>query len=386
MKIAVVCPYDMDRPGGVQSHIADTARVLQGLGHDITIIAPSLSEGALPDRLSGVPIRRFGRGRKIPFGGTKFEIAMARGDEHTALKRFLDEARFDLIHYHTIWSPLLPLQVFFASKSANVATFHDTPSISFSGRILKRVFSLMSRFLLKRMDGAIAVSQSPRAHLRPPPDLPVHIIPPCTDLLGFTDTQPKEAGGKTEVDILFLGRLEQRKGARILLEAYRLLKEKGSAVRLTIAGSGEEEPMLRDYIEQYRLADVRFLGPFTDSEKPGLYAACDIFCAPSPFGESFGIVLVEAMASARPVVAAANSGYRTVMTGKAAQFLTPPGDAKAIAEKLKLLVDDAQLRREMGQWGRREALRYDARAVAPRILDIYAEAIKRKAARVRNGI
>jgi len=386
MKIAIVCPYDMDRPGGVQGHIVDTARAMQALGHDITIIAPVLSAGILPDNLEGVPIRRFGRGRDLHLGGTKFEIALARGHEHEALKRFVADSAFDVIHYHTIWSPLLPLQVFLVSRCANVATFHDTPATDFTGRVLRRLFSLWSWFLLRSLDSAIAVSQSPRAHLRPPKDRPIHIIPPCTDLQQFGATPLKDPVETAPVEILFLGRLEKRKGADILLEAFRLLKEKGAAIRLTIAGRGHEEAALRASIAQHDIRDVRFVENFTDEEKKTLYAACDIFCAPSPFGESFGIVLAEAMASGRPAVAAANTGYQTLMTGKAAQFLVPPGDAHALAESLNRLVGDARLRREMAEWGREEAMRYDARAIAPRILDIYREAIERKASKARNGI
>src|SRR5262249_15060648 len=150
----------------------------------------------------------------------------------------------------------------------------------------------------------------------------------CTDLRPFSapSLRPRRyADGR--INILFLGRLEERKGLPVLLSAYERLCADGLPVRLLIAGAGEEEQALRRFVLEHKLRDVVFIGAFEDSERAGWYSTCDIFCAPSLYGESFGIVLAEAMASGKPVVAAANAGYRTLLTGEAARFLVPPGDA-----------------------------------------------------------
>jgi phosphatidylinositol alpha-mannosyltransferase len=177
------------------------------------------------------------------------------------------------------------------------------------------------------------------------------------------------------VTLLFVGRLEPRKGVMVLAEAYRRLCADGLPVRLVIAGGGDEEPKLRRFVARHSLPEVVFAGRFEDADAVAVYASGDIVCAPSPYGESFGIVIAEAMASGRPVVAAANRGYRTLLTGEGAQLLAPPGDAEAFYRRLKALVLDPALRARMGAWGRVEARRYDCRQIAPRLVDIYRHAM-----------
>jgi phosphatidylinositol alpha-mannosyltransferase len=286
-------------------------------------------------------------------------------------------------HYHALWTPFLPFQAFACSPSPRVVTFHDTPPDGFSGAVSRAALSALSRMLLPHIDAAIAVSEAPRAHLRPAPGQTVWIAPPCTDLARFGEAPAPAAAPGRPVTILFVGRLEPRKGVMLLAEAYRRLCADGLAVRLVIAGSGEDEPRLRRFVADHGLTDVVFAGRFEDADAVGVYASSDIVCAPSPYGESFGIVIAEAMASGRPVVAAANHGYRTLLTGKGAELLAPPGDAEGLYRKLKPLVQDPELRAAYGAWGREEARRYDCRQVAGRLMDIYrhAMAVPRPAAR-----
>ena len=143
-------------------------------------------------------------------------------------------------------------------------------------------------------------------------------------------------------------------------------------------GGGAEEARLKQYVAHNAVPDVNFLGRFKAEDAPALYAGCDIFCAPSLYGESFGIVLAEAMASGKPVVAAANRGYRTVLAEAGAHCLSAPGDVEALRHRLDSLAADADLRRRLGAWGELEALRYDCRAIAPRMVDVYEEAIVRR--------
>jgi phosphatidylinositol alpha-mannosyltransferase len=236
------------------------------------------------------------------------------------------------------------------------------------------VFRNLSRVLLPRFEAVLIPSDAPRGHLVAGPGQTIRAFPPCTDLRVFRDALPQPGFADGRVNILFLGRLEPRKGALLLLEAFRLLcEESGPAARLIIAGSGAQEAALKAYARKNDLSAVVFAGAPADAAP--WFAAADIFCAPSPHGESFGIVIAEAMASGKPVVAAANPGYRTLLTGAAAQFLVTPGDARALARALAVLAGDAGLRRRLGAWGRQAALDHDCRALAPALEAIFRDAI-----------
>ena len=374
LKIAQVCPYDLDRPGGVQTHVRDTAAALGELGHEVTILAPKARMGPAWTRLSpNVTVLRIGSARAISWSGTRFEASIAWGYQHARLKAAMRRGGFDVVHVHTPWAPLLSIQAFACGPGAKVVTFHDTPPDTVGGAISKTILRGLSRLLLPHVDEAIAVSEAPRAHLWAPSDRSISITPPCTDLSRFAAAG--SVGGRARVSLLFVGRLEPRKGVHVLLAAYRRLCEEGLPVTLTIAGGGSEEAALRSYVERHELPDVRFLGGFDDAHATALYGACDIVCAPSLYCESFGIVIAEAMAAGKPVVAAANRGYRTLLQAHADELLAPPGDAEVFADRLRRLVLDRELRARLGAWGRAEALRYDCRTVAPELVATYRRAM-----------
>ena len=387
LKIAQVCPYDLDRPGGVQRHIRDTSAALGELGHSVTILAPRIGSGpALSTLAPNVRVLRLGRAHVMRFSGTRFEASVAWGYQHRRLKAAMRAGAFDVAHFHTLWSPLLPMQAFACSPAASVVTFHDTPPDTVGGVLSKAALSAVSRMLLPRIDQAIAVSEAPRSHLRPPSGRAIRIAPPCTDLRRFSGQATPTTAPDAKVTLLFVGRLEPRKGVIVLLRAYRRLCREGLPVRLLIGGEGTEETALRQYVSRHALPDVSFLGRFGDADAPGLYAACDIACAPSPYGESFGIVVAEAMAAGKPVVAAANRGYSTLLAAHADMLLAEPGDADAMYRRLRALVIDPGLRRRLGEWARAEAHRYDCRTVAPDLVDVYRQAIGMPSRNPRRGV
>ena len=378
MKIGIVCPYDIHRPGGVQAHILDCARHMEALGHEVRVIAPgpaaALDEGE-------TRILYFGQSRPITFNETFFEVSIVRGHELSRLGEALRREAFDVLHFHTIWTPLMSFQIFKRSRTANVATFHDTPPDSFSGRLTKRLFWLLSQYLLRKLDGAIAVSPSPARHLAKVRGREVAILPPTIDYSRYLAPHQPMPGYRDDdrVVLLYLGRLEARKGVFVLLEAYRRLRGEGARVRLIIAGGGEDRAGVEAFVAEHGLRDVDLVGRVPEEEKHRWYATADIFCAPATHGESFGIVLVEAMASGKPVVAARNAGYASVLTGPAAAFLATPGDAGELGDKLARLAADAERRAELGAWGREEAMRHDVTAVVPKLLEIYQAAIAGRA-------
>lgn len=370
MKILVVCPYDIDRPGGVQRHILDTGAALAELGHDVTLLAPLTATPPMAPP-PGVTIERLGRSRVIGLGGTRFEISLPLGAERRRLRALMQTGGFDIACFHTAWTPFLaPLALKYFPGPA-VAMFHDTPGNGPVGRIMSALFRRISKVLLPRFEAILTPSKSPQGHLVAAPGQRMEVFPPCTDLRRFRDTPPQPGFTGGPLNILYLGRLEPRKGARILLEAYRQLCETVPGVRLIVAGAGPEEQALRAYAAD--LPDVVFVGAPIDAAP--WFAAADIFCAPSPYGESFGIVIAEAMSAGKPVVAAANPGYRTVLTDEAARFLVPPGDVPALADALRILVQDTDLRARLGAWGRATAPSYDCRTQAPILVEIFREAI-----------
>ena len=376
LRIAHVCPYDLERPGGVQAHIRDTAAALGELGHEVTIVAPKMRPGAGVERITPkLRIVRLGGAHAMRFSGTRFEASLALGGQYGRLRAAMRPGAFDVVHFHTLWSPLLPFQAFACSPAPSVVTFHDTPPDTVGGAMTRLLLGGLSRLLLTRIDEAIAVSEAPRAHLKPPAGRNIHLSPPCTDLRRFAKGVRTESATDDAVTLLFVGRLEPRKGVMVLLQAYRRLCADGLPVRLVIAGAGSEEAVLRRYVAHHKLPNVEFRGRFSDEDAPALYAACDIACAPSPYGESFGIVIAEAMAAGKPVVAAANRGYRTLLADHASELLAPPGDDEAFYARLRGLVLDSDLRHRLGAWAKAEAQRYDCRTIAPELVDIYRRAI-----------
>jgi phosphatidyl-myo-inositol alpha-mannosyltransferase len=387
LKIAQVCPYDVYRPGGVQHHILDLAAALQRMGHDVTILAPRANGKTTraKSRASHLhSIVQVGNASLLAHNQTSWELTVL-GNQRKRLSEVLQTGRFDVIHFHTLLTPFLPFQIFRRSQSANVASFHDVPPETPTGTVHRVLSHSLGRWLMPKLDGIILASEvQKRVHRTD--HLPTSVVlPPCTNLRRFEiSDRPVERYRDHRVNILFLGRLEPRKGAMVLLQAYHGLCRRGLPVRLLVAGDGPERPSLDLFVRKHCISDVVFLGEIDDGDVPRWYATCDIFCAPSLYAEGFGIVISEAMASGKPVVAAANAGYRTLLHGKAAQFLAKPGDVEAIGGRLETLISNQLLREQLGNWGRSEAKRYDSHTLAPQFEVIYERAIRARLHRLKH--
>ena len=372
MKIAIVCPYDYYGHGGVQIHIHDCAYALRNMGHTVKIIAPAASKQSNDD----TDLILLGSCRKIRFNQTEFDISIIRSNEKKKLENILKNEKFDIMHFHTIWSPLLPLQVLCLSNCARVGTFHDTPPDNWVGKITRGVFYLLSLVFLRYLDEVIAVSEAPLKHLARITGKHIHILPPCTNLDIFSpNAKPLKSYSDNRVNILFLGRLDKRKGLLILLRAYQKLLGDNLKVRLLIAGQGMEFDNIRRLIQAENIPYVEMLGHIQESDKPACYASCDIFCAPAPCGESFGIVLVEAMASGKPVIAAANAGYSKILSEMSDFCLVQPHNVDSLYIKLKNLIQDTTLQNKLGEWGIKEAKKYNSGALIDKYLQIYQNAL-----------
>lgn len=374
MKIVEVCPYDMTRHGGVQNHIRDLGKWLVGQGHEVRIVAPP----AMPGR--AVPgIDHVGRSRRISISGTVTEISYLSGAQRRTLARELTAWGADVLHLHTPWTPLIPWQVWNACRLPTVVTFHATlPERSLKG-LSGWFYRSAARYFQQRAGASVVPSPSPLPVLQTGPGIAApRILAPTVDLEPWREAREEEwPSGPLAPHVVFLGRLEHRKGVDVLLRAWPRVLESLPAARLTIAGNGEQFALVDEAMKKpWGKAITYRRAPDFDNARR-LVASADIFAAPAPYGESFGIVLVEAMSAGAVPVAAANSGYATVLDGPGAGLLVPPGDSDAFARKIVELGGDLARLLEMRNWGREHAAQFDVREVGPAYLELFEEVARR---------
>lgn len=371
MKIVQLCPYAMSRPGGVQRHVRDLAGWLRAQGHDTRIVAPP-APGAAP-RADG-QLCEIGHARPISLHGTGFEISLAAPWAVRRLARELRGWGADLVHMHTPWTPMLVWQMWRALALPTVTTIHATLPGPDGRGLHDRYIRRAARHFLRHSIAVTAPSQAPVAMLEGlAPGVAIEVLPPAVDLSGWralADTG-REGG---PIRMVFLGRLEERKGVPILLEAWRQVSETVPGLHLTVAGEGALRSMVETAVARDASGRLTYAGHPDDADARALVAAADLFLAPAPYGESFGIVLAEAMSAGAVPIAAANPGYASVLTGPGADLLVPPGDAAALAARIRDLTGDPTRRAALRDWGRGHAEGFDIRAVGPAYLDLYARA------------
>ena len=371
MKIALVSPYDYPYPGGVTEHIAALDQHFRALGHATRIIAASSTDaGVLGDHV----IKVSGAVSPIPFSGSTARITPSPL-VYRRVKQILQQEKFDVVHVHEPSVPVLSLAVLRHSHALNVGTFHayreSNPVYEVMGRLIKRA--------LNRLDGRICVSEAVRDYITHYFPGDYVIIPNGIDCARFAspDIQPIERYDDGRPNILFVGRMEKRKGFRHLMRAYSYIKQAIPDVRLIVVGAfGDKEkaPFVR-YARARKLRGIHFVGYVSPEELPRYYRTATVFCAPSTGFESFGIVLLEAMAAGVPIVASDIAGYRSVLEDGAEGFLTPSGDAQALARALFNLFHDPARRAQMSEHGKRKAVQYDWSIIAQRVLTYYDELI-----------
>jgi phosphatidyl-myo-inositol alpha-mannosyltransferase len=369
MKIALVSGYDFPYPGGVTEHIAHLYHRFAALGHDVSIVAPSSTRHPLPERLI-----RVGNVFSMSGNGSVARISMSFRIAQQ-IRTVMRREQFEVVHIHEPVLPMLPLFTMRFSETLNVGTFHACWKRNFSYLWTK---PMVQHFFMTRLHGRIAVSEAALKFASRYFPAEYTIIPNGIEVDRFSDeTPPVQALRDGKLNILFVGRLEKRKGLDHLLSAFTMVKTAVPKARLVVVGGGSALPRYREYVESEGLRDVYFTGFVPESDLPRYYRSCDIFCSPATGGESFGIVLLEAMAAGKPVVASDIEGYRGVLDDGAQGFLVPPKDEAALAHALVQLLIDGQLREEMGQLGRSKAAWYDWSRVATQVLDFYDETARR---------
>jgi phosphatidylinositol alpha-mannosyltransferase len=371
VKIGVVTPYIYPLPGGVNDHVHYLVRELRERGHDVKII--TASHGFQPSREGDVI--RLGKGFSVPSNGSVGNITISPRF-NSQVRDLLRAERFDLLHFHEPFVPFLSLVTLRQSRSVNIATFHAYAGWSLAYQFGRRFLGMYGR----RLHGRIAVSAAARhfADRYFPGDYKV--IPNGVDLDRFEGVEPIARWMDGTKNIFFVSRLESRKGVMDLLKAYRLLRKVGCDCRLLLAGAGPLDKQVRRYLMTRRTGDVELLGRVSEEEKARLFATADVFVAPATGRESFGIVLLEAMASGKPIVASDIHGYRSVVRRGEQGLLVPPGDSRALAGALARLLSDDELRARMGASGRERARQFSWPSVVAKVEAYYEFVIRRLAA------
>ena len=375
MKIGIVSPYAYPRPGGANSHIRETYEQLRDLGHEVRIITAPWGDD--PPARDVIPI---GRAIAIPFNGSIGRITLSLRLDWL-VNRMLKREQFDIIHHHEPLVPVLSLQILQSARCAQVATFHAAGGFSFSywaGRVIGQHF-------LSKLDGRIAVSSAARHFVSRYFPASYEIIPKGVDTDFYAKARPFPEYRDGKINLLFVGRFEPRKGATYLLRAYAALKARHPELRLILAGVGPQDGELHRIVRRERLSDVLFAGRVSDEDKARFYQTADIFCAPSTGQESFGIVLLEAMAAGVAIVASDIHGYKRVVQRNISGLLVEPREPDAIAAGIEKLILDPELRRRMAEAGLRRATNYDWSHVTRELVAFYEEAIRQHKARMAAG-
>ncbi|TAH32207.1 glycosyltransferase family 1 protein [Candidatus Saccharibacteria bacterium] len=370
MKIGLVLPYNIAKGGGVKEVVLALYDGLAQKGHDVVIITPQPREPYEHDT------------RKVIFLGTAADFKMPSTTGQISASVMTDEIdamleaeAFDVIHFHEPWVPVLSRQILSRSQTVNVATFHAKLPETPMSRTMAKVITPYTKPLLKHIDQFTAVSDAAAEYVRSLAPVDVEIIPNGINLSHFKPRKVtrKEAGLTTAPTILYIGRLERRKGVRHLLDAFRLLHDLQPEARLVIAGDGVDREKLELYVEDLGLEkSVTFLGYIDDAKKLELLQTADLFCSPALYGESFGIVLLEAMASGLVTVAGDNPGYKSVMQGLGNISLENPKSTAEFANRLHLLLNDEELRKLWKKWAKETVVQYDY----ARVVDLYERAYK----------
>jgi phosphatidylinositol alpha-mannosyltransferase len=361
MRIGMVCPYTWDVPGGVQEHIKDLAVALMGLGHEVSVISPADDDTPLPGYV--VPA---GRAVPVPYNGSVARLAF--GPLSAArVRRWVKEGGFDVLHVHEPAAPSLSLLACWVADGPIVATVHTANPRS---RVMHAAY-LALQTALEKISGWIAVSEAARTTLVEHMGGDAVLIPNGVTVSRYEKASPLP-GWPGEGGVLgFLGRMEEpRKGLDVLLRAFELLAARRPGLRLLVAGPGDLDEVRAKVPEAIRDRLI-LLGQVTQEDKARFYHSVDVFCAPNTGGESFGVVLIEAMAAGAPIVASDLDAFQLVLRDGRAGELFPAGDPAALAAAASRLLDDPSLRARLSAAATDAVRAYDWPMVARDVVKVY---------------
>jgi phosphatidylinositol alpha-mannosyltransferase len=370
MKIGIVTPYAYPLPGGVNDHVGSLYRVLRSRGHDVRIITSS--HGL--QKASEGDIIRVGKGFSVPFNGSMGTITLSP-TYLAQMRTILERECFDVLHYHEPFVPFLSLVTLTLSTSVNVGTFHAFGGLSISYEFGKRMLGHYAG----KLHGRIAVSPAARHFISRYFPGEYKIVPNGVEPGRYQRAVPIARYRDGVPNILFVGRMEPRKGLIHLLRAFRKLQRDGVRARLLLVGTGPGEREARRYVLTRQLDDVEFLGRVSEAQKAQLFKTADIYVSPATGRESFGIVLLEAMSAGAPIICSDIHGYRGVVRRERDGILVEPGNADALATSIRRLIDDPALRAQLSRAGEERAQLFTWERVGQAVEEYYGFVIRRLA-------
>jgi len=372
MKIGLVCPYNIALGGGVQEQVKAMQTELARRGHEVIMLTPQPRVPYVDD------------GRQVIFLGSVADVKNPLGTVSPVsvsvltdeIDSVLEREQFDLLHFHEPWVPVLSRQILNRSNTVNVATFHAMLPDTRMAQTVGKVFTPYTKPMLRHIDAFAAVSEGAAQYLLGLADVPVEIIPNGIDLKHYRRrAAPGPVAGHDLKTILHIGRLENRKGVKYLIQAFAHLQARQPNIRLQIAGAGPDREKLEQEVRELGAQHVEFLGYVDDATKIRLLHEADLFCSAAIYGESFGVVLLEAMAAGLVTVAGDNPGYESVMQGFGRLSLVNPKDTPQFAHRLELLLLDEDLRGLWQKWAKDYVRQFDYVKIVDRYEALYQTAI-----------
>ena len=355
MKVGLVCPYTWDVPGGVQAHVRDLAQALIAEGHEVDVCSPADDDAVLPPWVTSM-----GRAMPVPYNGSVARLSFGPVSARR-VRKWLKANDFDVLHIHEPFAPSVSVLALWSTRLPVVATFHA--SVERSRALLAAKAGLQPA--LEKIHARIAVSPAARRYVVEHLGGSVVLIPNGVDVARFASATPLEGWPGSSGAVGFLGRIDEpRKGLDVLLAAMSSVPD----ARLLVAGPGDPSDV---EVPESVVDRVTFLGLVSEEDKARFFHSVDVYVAPNTGGESFGIVLIEAMAAGAPVVASDLDAFRRVLDDGDAGELFETGNAPALAEVLNGLLADSARRRAMAKRAAAVVRRYDWPAIADAIVGVY---------------
>lgn len=375
MKVGFISSSSFQSPGGIKSHILNLHHEFEKRNISSKIIVPKRSHSESGAKY-GKNVLLVGTAFPIPFNASQADLSLYFN--LLSLRKILRRERFDILHFHNLPFPSI-LEILSFSNATHILTLHFNPDGSDLLKNLPWFPTMVTKILNWKIHGVIAVSPI-AMEIAKGYRGPKRIIPNGVNTDLFAPGSAASSRFKHEPNtILFVGRLEERKGLLFLLRAFLELQKKHPKIRLLVLGEGKERETCERFVRRYAVKNVQFLGKKTDEELAKIYRQADIFCSPALYGESFGIVLLEAMASGVPVVAFANRGYMDFLQGtKGERGLVPVGNIPMLAHTIEAMLTNHFLRKELSEWGIKQAKQYSWQTIADQTLDFYQEVLRKK--------